>query len=300
VERITENFRRLAMQPTVQKTGNITATATAVDASKAHSAVEAWAIALKDALDQALMFTAAWMNVSDTATASVHTDFAADLSNVEQEKVLSDGSAKGIVSKKTVRGEWKRTGVLGPDYDKSDEEQRLAEEQQGLDPEDPIKPRPAQSDLQLLFLLLPTRVLRLRPFFECGALGFDCACLLSWSRLACSIAAWAFAIAFCRRSRSFAVAASSFRRSLSRCLCSLSNASAALRAALSSILRDGCFFSFARLFWSALDLVRDRCVGKSACSLNGPFDPTGRLRMTPGFRMVAAMTSGSSTSFATP
>ena len=60
-----------------------------------------------------------------------------------------------------------------------------------------------------------------------------------------TIAAWAFAIAFCRRSRSFVLAASSFRRSLSRCLCSFSNPSAALRAALSSILREGCFFSFA-------------------------------------------------------
>jgi hypothetical protein len=101
---------------------------------------ESWAIALKDALDQALMFTAAWMNVSDTATASVHTDFAADLSNVEQAKVLSDGSAKGIVSKKTVRTEWKRTGVLGPDFNEDEEELRLAEEQQGLDPEELMNP----------------------------------------------------------------------------------------------------------------------------------------------------------------
>src|SRR5439155_7173096 len=92
VERITEDFRRLAMQPTVQKTGNITATATAVDASKAHSTVESWAIAL------------------------------------------------GIVSKKTVRGEWKRTGVLGPDFNEDEEELRLSEEQQGLEPEEPINP----------------------------------------------------------------------------------------------------------------------------------------------------------------
>ena len=40
--------------------------------------------------------------------------------SVEQAKVLSDGSAKGIVSKKTVRTEWKRTGVLGPDFNEDD------------------------------------------------------------------------------------------------------------------------------------------------------------------------------------
>ena len=43
-----------------------------------------------------------------------------------------------------------------------------------------------------------------------------------------------------------------------------------------------------------------RSVGSSACSPKDPSDPTGRLRTTPGFAMVAAMTSGSSLSFAAP
>jgi hypothetical protein len=41
-------------------------------------------------------------------------------------------------------------------------------------------------------------------------------------------------------------------------------------------------------------------IGSSACSLNDPSDSTGRLRTTPGFSMAAAMTSGSSLSFAAP
>jgi hypothetical protein len=43
-----------------------------------------------------------------------------------------------------------------------------------------------------------------------------------------------------------------------------------------------------------------KCVSRLACSRKGPSDPTGRLKMTPGFNMVAATTSGSSLSFATP
>ena len=39
-----------------------------------------------------------------------------------------------------------------------------------------LSPGAAQSDLQLLSLLLPTGVLCPRPFFECRAVGFDCAC----------------------------------------------------------------------------------------------------------------------------
>jgi hypothetical protein len=43
-----------------------------------------------------------------------------------------------------------------------------------------------------------------------------------------------------------------------------------------------------------------RSEGSWACCLNGPFDPTGRQRMTPGFDIAAAMTFGSLLSFATP
>jgi hypothetical protein len=52
--------------------------------------------------------------------------------SVEHAKVLSDGSANGI--------EWKRTGVLGPDFNEDKEELRLAEEQQGLDTEELMNP----------------------------------------------------------------------------------------------------------------------------------------------------------------
>jgi hypothetical protein len=46
--------------------------------------------------------------------------------------------------------------------------------------------------------------------------------------------------------------------------------------------------------------VSPRLVGSSACSLKDPSDPIGRLRTTPGFAMVAAITFGSSLSFAAP
>jgi hypothetical protein len=73
----------------------------------------------------------------------------------------------------------------------------------------------------------------------------------------------ALAIAFWRRPCSFALAASSFPRSFSRCFCSLSNASAASRPVLSSILRDGCFWCFARSFAGLpFTWTGDRCVGK--------------------------------------
>ena len=62
------------------------------------------------------------------------------------------------------------------------------------------------------------------------------------------------------------------------------------------------------LFRARWALLRSSCglaaievsVGNSACSAKGPFDPAGRLRTTPGLDIVAATTSESSVSLATP
>jgi len=45
-----------------------------------------------------------------------------------------------VISAKTGRAELKRRGILGPDFKEEDEELRLAEEQQGLEPEQPMDP----------------------------------------------------------------------------------------------------------------------------------------------------------------
>jgi hypothetical protein len=63
----------------------------------------------------------------------------------------------------------------------------------------------------------------------------------------------------------------------------LSNASAAWRAALSSKLPGGGSFVIGRGFAAvSLTLPTGRSFGSLACSVNAPFDPTGRLRTTPG------------------
>jgi hypothetical protein len=43
-----------------------------------------------------------------------------------------------------------------------------------------------------------------------------------------------------------------------------------------------------------------RSDGRPECSAKRPFDPAGRFSTTPGLDIVAATTSGSSVSFATP
>jgi hypothetical protein len=66
--------------------------------------------------------------------------------------------------------------------------------------------------------------------------------------------------------------------------------------------REEGFFVFGPFDLRAafVDPPPPRLVGSSACSLKGRSVPTGRLRTTPGFARVAAITSGSWLSFAAP
>jgi hypothetical protein len=138
-ERVLDVFSKLAMEPTVPKPG-VTATAAGVDNSRAHSAIEAWAGNLKNGRDEGLALTARWLGVADTVTANVSTDFAALTGSTDEANILGDAQKRNVISAKTERSELKRRGILGPDFREEDEEQRLAEEQLGLEPEQPMDP----------------------------------------------------------------------------------------------------------------------------------------------------------------
>lgn len=140
IDAVTKEFNRLALQPTMPGSGTITATASAIDAAKSHSAIEAWANGLADTLNQAFKFTMEWMKKADTVTVNVHTDFGVDVQGTEEAKVIGDAEKRGVISKKTEREELSRRGILGPNFSEDQEEQRLAEEQQGLEAERDIDP----------------------------------------------------------------------------------------------------------------------------------------------------------------
>jgi len=112
-----EDMRRLGMQPLLPKTGNVTATASGIEAAKAHSAVGTWANGLKDALEQAFMFTAKWMKSTEAVEVSVHTDFSVGMWGVEEIKELREARAAGDLSQRTYWDELSRRGVLGPQFD---------------------------------------------------------------------------------------------------------------------------------------------------------------------------------------
>jgi Domain of unknown function (DUF4055) len=149
VESVIEHMRRLAMEPMTARSGDVTATATSVAAAKAHSALESWALGLKDALEQAFVFTEGYLGVTKPTVVQIHTDFGVGDQNNADAKTLLEAQKAEIISKKTVRDELVRRGFLGSQFDSENEDQQIAEERLGLEPEQPIDPVKGQPIVKL-------------------------------------------------------------------------------------------------------------------------------------------------------
>lgn len=141
VRETIDDMRRLGMQPMAQKSGGVTAAATLIEGAKVHSTVEAWAIGLKDTLEQAFVFTTQWLGEEPTVEVEVDTDFSVDPYAQAPLGALSKARATKDISQRTYWQGLRRFDVLPPDFDPDAEELALAEEVQGLDGEEPIDPR---------------------------------------------------------------------------------------------------------------------------------------------------------------
>lgn len=126
---IIEDMRRLGLQPLLPRTGQVTATHSSVEAGKAHSTVQAWALDLKDALEQAWGFTAKWYNEPSTEVdVYVNTDFSIGVYGSDEVRALNEARDKGWISEETYWDEMRRRDVLGPAFDKDEEKERLRSE----------------------------------------------------------------------------------------------------------------------------------------------------------------------------
>lgn len=144
MEKRAETMRLLGLLPNLARTGNVTATASGIQAAKGHSAVQTWANALKDALEQAFVFTAQWLGTAEEVEVSVNTDFAVGLYGADEVRVLLDARKEAQISQGTLWDEYQRRGVLGPQFDPKKEAKLLAEENPPFDPQDELAALAAQ------------------------------------------------------------------------------------------------------------------------------------------------------------
>ncbi len=138
LELFRKEMRDLGMQPLA--VANLTVTLSNHVTKKASSQVEKWAFLFKDALEKAWKFTAAWLNDKAEPEVVIHTDFAIEQEQGNVLDSLLKAEGQGVFSKETVRAEFKRRNAVSNDVTEDDEQERLAEEQQGMEPEQPIDP----------------------------------------------------------------------------------------------------------------------------------------------------------------
>lgn len=118
IETTAREMRELGRQPLTAQSGNLTVVTTAFAAEKGNSAVAAWAINLKDAMEQALVYTGMWLGLGEVgAEVQIDTDFDVGMGDDETfEQVLALRTA-GEISREATIHEAKRRGILDKDYD---------------------------------------------------------------------------------------------------------------------------------------------------------------------------------------
>lgn len=132
VKETIAQLRELARQPLTAQSGNVTVINSAVAAGKAKSAVAAWALVLKDALENAMKISALWMGITNyDPKVFVYTEFDEFLDGKDLDSLDADRD-RGDISQETLWEEKKRRGVYGPEFSAEREQKRLDEEEQAL------------------------------------------------------------------------------------------------------------------------------------------------------------------------
>lgn len=130
IDATMQQLRELGRQPLTAQSGNLTVITTAVAAAKARSAVKAWALVLKDALENAFVLTCAYMGIKATdydPTIYVFTEFDEFIDGKDLETLDADRD-RGDISRETLLEEKKRRGVYGPEFSVAREDERLLAE----------------------------------------------------------------------------------------------------------------------------------------------------------------------------
>jgi len=127
VKETIQQLRELARQPLTAQSSSMTVINSAQAAGKAKSAIKAWAYQLKDALENAFVFTALFLNESYEAEVNVYTEFDEFLDGKDLESLDADRD-RGDISRETLWEEKKRRGVYSPEFDAERETERLLKE----------------------------------------------------------------------------------------------------------------------------------------------------------------------------
>lgn len=123
-----QDLRELGRQPLTALSSQLTTVTTSIAAGKAKSAVTAWAYALKDALENALLITMKYHGKEIEPEVNVYTGFDNITDNSADLDALATARKGGDISRETYTSELKRRKVLSPEYNFEAETKRLLTE----------------------------------------------------------------------------------------------------------------------------------------------------------------------------
>lgn len=123
-------IRELGRQPLTAQSGNLTVITAGVAAAKGNSAVQAWSWALKDAAEQAFIYTSMYLNQGEGKTEVViHTDFPVEGTADKAPDVILKLRELGELSREAMFNELMRFNLISPDYDPEADAELIAEEE---------------------------------------------------------------------------------------------------------------------------------------------------------------------------
>jgi hypothetical protein len=112
-------LRELGRQPLTAQSGNLTVVTTAFAAQKGNAAIQAWALNLKDALENAFLITGLWLRETFEVEVKINTDFDLGMGDDDTfQHVLAMGTGDyPLISREATISEAKRRNILSPEYD---------------------------------------------------------------------------------------------------------------------------------------------------------------------------------------
>lgn len=121
------------LQLMMPRSGNVTASQIRRESAESDSALQRWAGAFQDCLENALRYTALWLSETDGPAITVNTDFDDMLDDVES-NVLMLASDKGILSKQIVFETLKRRGLISTDQEWEEMKAQVENDQRTAQP----------------------------------------------------------------------------------------------------------------------------------------------------------------------
>lgn len=129
IESLERRMHAYGTQFLQKRPGRETATARAIDTAEANSELQDAAIRFNDALNQALYLMGLWINLDDSGTVSVQTNFGITEGSPESLQTLQLSRQNGDISRTQYVNELVQRGVLSDRFDPTVNDTELVKEQ---------------------------------------------------------------------------------------------------------------------------------------------------------------------------